>query len=149
MRPGPGLGLGTDMQAKVALDCVGRPAGVGFGMEEVVDTRTRVEVGFCSKTDPLVEAALIATGTCSPVSECTPVWLFSVELVLSTSATLASGSSVNFIKGTSGFLTITGESLKGCWETVHCEPDSKLRGEAGGEETVVEGSLWGCVTVVV
>lgn len=60
---------------------------------------------------------------------------------------LPKGHSVNFASGTSGFLTMTGESRKACWETgtTRRGPPSVVRGEggvgdtrSGGGETAVE-----------
>lgn len=47
------------------------------------------------------------------------------------------GHSVNLARGTSGFLTITGESRKACWVTgtMRREPPSGGRGEGGAGDT--------------
>lgn len=58
-----------------------RLVGLGFGREEMEDTRTRVDEGLCNKTAPLVEAAaLIGTGICNPAPGRTPVKLSCLEL---------------------------------------------------------------------
>lgn len=63
---------------------------------------------------------------------------------------LPRGHSVNFASGTSGFLTMTGESRKVCWDrgTTRRGPPSGVRGEGvgdtrrgGGETAVEEGGL--------
>lgn len=60
---------------------------------------------------------------------------------------LPRGDSVNFASGTSGFLTMTGESRKDCWDTgtTRRGPPSGVRGEggvgdtsSGGGETALE-----------
>lgn len=61
------------------------------------------------------------------------------------------GHSVNFASGTSGFLTMTGESREACWDTgtTRRGPPSGVRGQGrvgetnrgGGETAVEEGEL--------
>lgn len=75
----------------------------------------------------------------------------SVPLSFTLPPPLPRGHSVNFASGTSGFLTMTGESRKGCWdtETTRRGPPSGVRGEGrvgdtskgGGETAVDEGGL--------
>ena len=64
---------------------------------------------------------------------------------------LPRGHSVNVASGTSGFLTMTGESRKACWDTgtTRRGPPSGVRGEGGvgdtsrgvGETLVEDGGL--------
>lgn len=139
------------------VSVVGREEGVG-------DTSTRVWPGLRKRTAPLgtvAAAALMGTGTWRPAigGGLKGVWLASLDEVLSVPPSfppppptpLPMGHSVNFASGTSGFLTMTGESRKAFWDTgtTRRAPPSGVRGEGGvedisrggGETAVEDGGL--------